>query len=73
MEDYQLLNETKICIQFSGNEEDCDTIIDRIKNHYFSEGNTVSIEKMQVYLKPEENSAYYVINNSVKGKVSMYK
>ena len=49
-----------------------DRIVERIKNDYFSRGNTQNIERMQIYLKPEESTAYYVINDGVVGKVYMY-
>lgn len=73
MEDLQFRVVPEICIQFQGQEGYCDAIIERIKNDYFSNGNTALIERLQIYLKPEESSAYYVINDGVSGQVYLYK
>lgn len=64
--------EIEVCIQYRDQEGYMDRIVERIKNDYFSRGNTQNIERMQIYLKPEESTAYYVINDGVVGKVYMY-
>lgn len=73
MKDLEFQVEPEICIQYQGKEGFCDAIVERIKNDYFSNGNTMPIEKLQIYLKPEESNAYYVINGGVSGQVYMYK
>ena len=63
----------EIKIQFAGNEADEDEIVNAIKNKYVSEGHRVSaIKSLQIYLKPEENAAYYVINQKSKGMVPLF-
>lgn len=63
----------EIKIQFAGNEADEDEIVNAIKNKYVSEGHRVSaIKSLQIYLKPEENAAYYVINQKSMGMVPLF-
>lgn len=63
----------EIKIQFAGNEADEDEIVNAIKNKYVSEGHRASaIKSLQIYLKPEENAAYYVINQKSKGMVPLF-
>lgn len=72
MADEKKEREIEVYVQYRDREGDIDVIIERIKNDYFSRGNTQDIEKMQLYLKPEESTAYYVINDGVAGKVYIY-
>ena len=45
----------------------------RVKAHYVAKGNKEeSIENLQIYVKPEEFTAYYVINDSFCGKVNLF-
>ena len=45
----------------------------RVKTQYVSEGNKLSsIESFTIYVKPEENSAYYVINEDITGRVDLF-
>ena len=63
----------EIKIQFAGNEADEDEIVNAIKNKYVSEGHRASaIKSLQIYLKPEENAAYYVINQKFAGRVDLF-
>lgn len=63
----------EIKIQFAGNEADEDEIVNAIKNKYVSEGHRASaIKSLQIYLKPEENAAYYVINQKSMGMVPLF-
>ena len=57
----------------AGNEADEDEIVNAIKNKYVSEGHRASaIKSLQIYLKPEENAAYYVINQKSMGMVPLF-
>ena len=63
----------EIKIQCAGNEADEDEIVNAIKNKYVSEGHRASaIKSLQIYLKPEENAAYYVINQKSMGMVPLF-
>ena len=62
----------EIKIQFAGNEADEDEIVNAIKNKYVSEGHRASaIKSLQIYLKPEESAAYYVVNGDTTGKIDL--
>ncbi len=53
----------KVYIQYMGKEFEQQAIVDRIIEKYVSEGNKKSsIKSFDVYVKPEDNAAYYVIN-----------
>lgn len=64
--------ETSIFVEYHGEQRKVEEIIDRIKEEWVSQGHRVSsIKTLNVYLKPEEFTAYYVINENVSGKVWM--
>ena len=58
-------------IQYKDYEIRAEDIAEKIREKYASEGNNAAdIRELQVYLKPEENMAYYVINHRETGKYS---
>ena len=60
---------TEFYIQYKDYEVRTDDIGEKIRERYVAEGHKASdIKEMQVYLKPEENTAYYVINHQYTGK-----
>lgn len=61
-----------IVIEFKGTQHKLDEIIDKVKNEWVAAGHRVSsIKSLDVYIKPEDYTAYYVINGKVEGKVWM--
>lgn len=63
----------EIFIQFQGNEAVLAEIIEKAKGQFVADGHRVStIKSLQVYLKPEESAAYYVINQKFAGRVDMF-
>ena len=47
--------------------------VDRIKAEYVAQGHRASsIKSLKVYLKPEDNAAYYVINDKLAGRVDLF-
>lgn len=59
----------EIFIQYAGYQFQVEEIVERVKQAYVSEGHrTSSIHSLQVYIKPEEGLAYYVINGKSEGK-----
>jgi hypothetical protein len=63
----------EVFIQFAGTEAVVADVTEKIKASYVEEGHRVSsIKSLQVYLKPEENAAYYVINQKTAGKVDLF-
>ena len=63
----------EVVLQYRGYEVDMEVVTDRVKAHYYSKGyKKGSINNLQIYMKPEEFTAYYVINDGVVGKVNLF-
>jgi hypothetical protein len=62
-----------VYLQYLGKEIDKDDVIRRIKEVWTKELNHKigDIHTLTVYMKPEENLAYYVINGDVTGSVTL--
>lgn len=60
-----------ILLQYLGKEIDTAEIMKLVTEHYVAEGHSeAEITDVKVYVKPEEDMAYYVINDSISGKIS---
>ena len=58
----------EVFIQYQGKEA-----IEKAKAEFVANGHRVSsIKSLQVYLKPEEYAAYYVINQKFAGRVDLF-
>ena len=65
--------ETVITVQFMGNEVAIATVEEKVKAQFVAEGHKASsIKSLNIYVKPEEASAYYVINGDVTGRVDLF-
>ena len=65
--------EPEVYVQYQGNESDLAAITARIKKQYVEEGHKESdIKSLKIYLKPEDASAYYVINDNNSGKIFLF-
>lgn len=65
--------ETEVILQYRNYEVNMDDVTERVKSHYIAKGfKADSIENMQIYVKPEDFTAYYVINDGVVGKVNLF-
>lgn len=65
---------SEIFVQYRQNEAEMDAVVKRIKEQYVRKGHTEEdIETLQVYVKPEDYAAYYVINDIEVGKVELFK
>ncbi|WP_035783480.1 DUF6465 family protein [Butyrivibrio sp. MC2021] len=59
-----------IVVQFREKERKADDLLQLIKQDALSKGLKDSdFEKVDVYIKPEEQKVFYVINNDVNGSV----
>ena len=58
-----------LVLQYQGTEVDTATLIEAAKREFKSQHKRTLITSFQMYLKPEENTAYYVINGSITGAV----
>lgn len=63
----------EVVLQYRGYEVDIEAMTERVKAHYYSKGyKKGSIKTLQIYAKPEDFTAYYVINDGVVGKVNLF-
>ncbi len=61
-------------LQYRDRETDMKDIAKRVTKDYVKRGNDASkIGLIQVYLKPTDYTAYYVINNSYEGKIPLFE
>lgn len=65
--------EPEIILQYREYEANIGAVTERVKAHYYAKGyQEGSIESMQIYVKPEDFTAYYVINDGIVGKVNLF-
>ncbi len=63
----------EVFIQYQGNEAMVAEAIEKAKLAFVADGHRLStIKTFQVYLKPEEYAAYYVINKKFTGRVDLF-
>ena len=62
-----------IYLQYLGKEIDKDDIVKKVKEIWTKElkKKVGDIKTISIYLKPEENAAYYVVNGDVTGSVEL--
>ena len=62
-----------VYLQYMGKELDKDDIVKRVKDVWTKEmkNKIGDIHTLTLYIKPEENMAYYVINGDVTGSVEL--
>ena len=65
--------EVKMMIQYQSNDSDLSAIEEKIKAQFAAEGHRVgTIKKLYIYIKPEDYSSYYVINDKFSGRVDLF-
>lgn len=62
----------EVILQYRQREVDMDEVFHRIKEDYEAHGHKEKIKKQEVYVKPEDFTAYYVINGDAVGKVKLF-
>ncbi|MCH5248353.1 MAG: hypothetical protein J1E98_00400 [Lachnospiraceae bacterium] len=63
----------EVIIQYAGNAAQVEEIVEQVKKLYVEDGHYLaSLKSLQVYVKPEENAAYYVINKKQNGKIDLF-
>ncbi len=60
----------EIILQFAGKDIKTDDILNAAKKAY-AESNKAAIKSITLYVKPEDNAAYYVVNGDITGKVNL--
>ncbi len=62
----------EVYVQFSNNEVVAANVVEKVKAAYVAEGHTLeSVEKLRVYIKPEENMIYYVVNDDYASGIDL--
>lgn len=59
-----------VIVQFQGSEVELDTLVEAAKADFRQEKKRTPITDLKLYVKPEERTAYYVINEKFNGSVS---
>lgn len=59
-----------VILQFAGKEVEIDAVIASAKAD-FKANNKGCLRSINVYVKPDENAAYYVVNGKTTGKVEL--
>ena len=64
---------TNIVLQYGDRSVTYDTIVTNAKNNYKYDmgGDVDAMKKISVYVKPEENAAYYVVDDKVQGRIDL--
>lgn len=63
----------EVFVEYQGNSALVEVAVERAKEQFVAAGHRVSsIKSLQVYLKPEDFAAYYVINQKTAGKVDLF-
>ena len=63
----------QLILQFDGQEADLSAIEAIVKKDWKDAGKKLSdIESLDIYVKPQEGKAYYVVNKEVEGKVDLF-
>ena len=60
-----------VYVQYGDKEVLTTDLVQAAKAAYKEAGNRAAVRSLAVYVKPEENAAYYVINESFTGKLDL--
>ena len=62
----------QMILQFNGREFDLGAVEANVKKNWKDSGRKLSeIAALDIYVKPEEAAAYYVVNKEFEGKVEL--
>lgn len=62
--------DSNVYIQYFGKQVTTKDIIDSCQADYKS-NNRAAVKSLEVYVKPEDDTAYYVVNGNVQGNISL--
>lgn len=63
----------RMVVQYQNNDTEIATLEERVKAQFVAEGHRAgAIKKLDIYIKPEEYAAYYVINEKFSGRVDLF-
>ena len=58
-------------MQYQGGEIDMSSLVEAAKADFHKTKKRTLVTAMKIYFKPEEQAAYYVINGSYEGKITV--
>ena len=65
--------DTKVFIEFNGAKVAVDEIVENVKATYKANGGSDELKSLEVYVKPDESAAYFVVNGELPGiKMDVY-
>ena len=63
----------QLILQFDGQEADLSTLEAQVKQIWKDAGKKLTdIASLDIYVKPQEGKAYYVINKDVEGTIDLF-
>ncbi len=62
----------KLIFEYRGRQCDCYSIINRVMDKFNNIHSNRSLEELEIYVRQEHETAYYVINGRYTGSVSMF-
>lgn len=62
----------EIFVEFGNAQVSIEKVAEDAKKKYAADGNKEEIKSLKIYLKPEEQLAYYVINDTVSDKMDVF-
>lgn len=64
---------TNLYVEYKGSQFEDKNIVNQVKEIWVNEGNKIKdINTLNLYIKPEEQAAYYVINETITGKLALH-
>ena len=61
--------EPALILQYQGADTDLNALVASVKANFKAEKPRTKIQSLNLYIKPEDHAAYYVINGKFEGKV----
>ena len=63
---------TSFFVEYQNSQIEEKEVIAKIKECWVNDGNKIKdIKDLRIYIKPEESTAYYVINDDISGKLHL--
>ncbi|MBE7004830.1 MAG: hypothetical protein E7425_11260 [Ruminococcaceae bacterium] len=59
-----------LIMQYGGRDVDVKALVQAVKDDFKANHKRALLTELNLYLKPEENTLYYVVNGSVEGKIT---
>ncbi len=61
----------ELYIEHNGIQASANEITKRVKADYSAKEGAADIKTLNIYVKPEDNAAYYVVNGDIEGKMEL--